>query len=87
MHLDLIDDEARALLNVLIEVIENSRYPMSPSIRVLQAILSTVRHPQRAAIGTGGPAASLYDTATSRSPEPQQRNPGQAPRQRHRPRR
>jgi hypothetical protein len=40
MHLDLTDDEARALLNVLIEVIENSRYPMSPGIRVLQAILA-----------------------------------------------
>src|SRR6516162_11383974 len=40
MHLDLTDDEARALLNVLIEVIENDRYPMSPSIRALQAILA-----------------------------------------------
>jgi hypothetical protein len=36
--LDLTDEETRALLNVLIEVIENDRYPMSPRIRVFQAI-------------------------------------------------
>jgi|SRR6516164_4509402 hypothetical protein len=39
MHLDLTDDEARALLNLLIDVIEADRYPMSPRIRLLQEIL------------------------------------------------
>ena len=39
MILDLSDEEARALLNVLIEIIENDRYPMSPRVRLLQAIL------------------------------------------------
>jgi len=38
MILDLSDEEARALLNVLIEVIENDRYPMSPRIRLLRDI-------------------------------------------------
>ena len=39
MILDLSDEEARALLNVLIDTIEADRYPMSPRIRALQAIL------------------------------------------------
>ena len=39
MILDLSDEEARALLNVLIDTIEADRYPMSPRIRLLQAIL------------------------------------------------
>jgi hypothetical protein len=39
MILDLSDEETLALLNVLIEVIEADRYPMSPRIRLLQEIL------------------------------------------------
>ena len=38
MRLDLTDDETRALLNVLVEVIEAGRYPNSPRIRVLRDI-------------------------------------------------
>jgi hypothetical protein len=38
MHLDLTDEETRALLNLLIDTIEADRYPMSPRIRVLQEI-------------------------------------------------
>jgi hypothetical protein len=86
MRLDLTDDEARALLNVLIEVIENSRYPMSPSIRVLQAILS------KCGTLSGLPselAARLRRYTTppppARRPSPEERNPGRAPRQGRRP--
>ena len=37
MHLDLSDEETLALLNLLIDTIENDRYPNSPRIRLLQA--------------------------------------------------
>ena len=40
MQLELIAEETRALLNLLIEVIENDRYPNSPRIRALQEILA-----------------------------------------------
>ena len=39
MNLDLDDDEARALLNLLIDAIEGDRYPLSPLIRTLKEIL------------------------------------------------
>ena len=38
MQLELIAEETRALLHLLIEVIENDRYPMSPRIRLLRDI-------------------------------------------------
>jgi len=40
MHLDLDDEEARALLTLLIDAVESDRYPMSPRIRALRAILT-----------------------------------------------
>ena len=40
MTLDLTDEETLALLNLLVETIEADRYPYSPRIRVLQAILA-----------------------------------------------
>jgi hypothetical protein len=40
MHLDLTDEETRTLLNLLVKTIEADRYPMSPRIRLLQAILA-----------------------------------------------
>ena len=39
MQLDLDDEETRALLNLLTEAIEGDRYPLSPRIRILRAIL------------------------------------------------
>jgi hypothetical protein len=39
MILDLTDEETRALLNLLTEVIEADRYPNSPRIRLLREIL------------------------------------------------
>ena len=40
MQLDLDDVEARARLNLLVEAIENDRYPLSPRIRLLGQILA-----------------------------------------------
>jgi hypothetical protein len=39
MRLDLTDEETFALLNLLVDTIEADRYPMSPRIRLLRAIV------------------------------------------------
>ena len=41
--LDLSDDEAAALTHQLHGIVENDRYPLSPRIRTLRAILSKLR--------------------------------------------
>jgi hypothetical protein len=43
MHLDLSDDEAAALTKEHHEIVENDRYPFSPRIRTLRAILGKLR--------------------------------------------
>jgi hypothetical protein len=43
MRLDLSDDEASALTRELHEIVENDRYPFSPRIRTLRAILGKLR--------------------------------------------
>jgi hypothetical protein len=43
MHLDLTDDEAAALTQELHDIVENDRYPFSPRIRTLGAILAKLR--------------------------------------------
>jgi hypothetical protein len=40
MQLDLTDAETLALLNLLTETIEADRYPLSPRIQTLRAILA-----------------------------------------------
>jgi hypothetical protein len=42
-HLDLSDDEAGALAQELHAIVENDRYPLSPRIRTLRAILAKLR--------------------------------------------
>ena len=42
-HLDLTDDEAAALAQELNDIVENDRYPFSPRIRTLRAILAKLR--------------------------------------------
>ena len=42
-HLDLTDDEAAALTQELHEIVENDRYPFSPRIQTLRAILAKLR--------------------------------------------
>jgi hypothetical protein len=42
-HLDLADDEAAALTQELHDIVENDRYPFSPRIRTLRAILVKLR--------------------------------------------
>jgi hypothetical protein len=43
MHLDLSDDEAAALTQELHDIVETDRYPFSPRIRTLRAILAKLR--------------------------------------------
>jgi hypothetical protein len=42
-HLDLTDDEAAALTQELHDIVENDRYPFSPRVRALTAILAKLR--------------------------------------------
>jgi hypothetical protein len=42
-NLDLSDDEAAALTKELHDIVENDRYPFSPRIRTLRAILAKLR--------------------------------------------
>ena len=42
-HLDLSDDEAAALTQELHGIVPNDRYPFSPRIRTLRAILAKLR--------------------------------------------
>jgi hypothetical protein len=43
MNLDLSDQETAALTKELHEIVENDRYPFSPRIRTLRAILAKLR--------------------------------------------
>ena len=42
-HLDLSDDEAAGLTQELHDIVENDRYPFSPRIRTLRAVLNKPR--------------------------------------------
>jgi hypothetical protein len=42
-HLDLDDEEATALVALLTRTISDDRYPLSPRVRTLKAILAKVR--------------------------------------------
>jgi hypothetical protein len=43
MHLDLSDEDAAALTQELHDIAESDRYPVSPRIRTLRAILVKLR--------------------------------------------
>jgi hypothetical protein len=43
MHLDLIDEEATALIKELADISGNDRYPFTPRIQTLRAILAKLR--------------------------------------------
>jgi len=43
MHLDLSDEEADALAQELHDIVECDRYPLSPRIQALRAILGKLR--------------------------------------------
>jgi hypothetical protein len=45
-HLDLTDEEAAALTQELHDIVENDRYPFSPRIRTLRAILAKLPPPK-----------------------------------------
>jgi len=42
-HLDLSDEEAAALVALLTRTITDDRYPLSPRVRTLKAILAKLR--------------------------------------------
>ena len=86
MRLDLTDEETFALLNVLIEVIDADRYPMSSRIRLLREILVKCGE-------AGGLPPELAQKLRHHAPPPArrptagERDPNRAPRQGRRPRR
>ena len=87
VRLDLTDEETFALLNLLVDAIEADRYPMSPRIRLLRAIVRKLGE-----IGPVSPelAARLRRYAPpppARRPTPAERDLNRAPRQGARPRR
>jgi hypothetical protein len=43
MHLDLSDDETAALIREFHDIIESDKFPFSPRIRTLRAILGKLR--------------------------------------------
>jgi hypothetical protein len=43
MNLDLSEDEAAALVTILTRTIADDRYPLSPRVRALRAILAKLR--------------------------------------------
>jgi hypothetical protein len=43
MTLDLAEEEAAALTQELHDIVESDRYPFSPRIRTLRAVLATLR--------------------------------------------
>jgi len=43
MQLDLTDDETTALTRLLTNTIDADRYPLSPRIQILKAILGKIR--------------------------------------------
>jgi hypothetical protein len=43
MNLDLTDEETTALVRLLRDAIDGDRYPLSPRIRTLKAILAKLR--------------------------------------------
>ena len=72
MHLDLTDEEALALRNLLTQTIENGRYPLSPRIQTLHGIV--------AKFGPIAPAPPPPATP----PTPKERDPSRRPRGRSR---
>ena len=59
MNLDLSDEETAALTQELHDIVENDRYPFSPRIRTLRAILAKLRpEPVRALAAAEGVRAT-----------------------------
>jgi hypothetical protein len=60
MNLDLSDEEKRALADLLKRTIADDRYPLSPRIRTLEAILAKIE-PQSTVTAAPFPAAKPGD--------------------------
>jgi hypothetical protein len=57
MHLDLSDEEEAALTQELHYIVESDRYPLSPRIRTLRAILAKLR---RGPVRAPSPPPKVY---------------------------
>jgi hypothetical protein len=68
MHLDLSDGEAAALIRELQDIVESDRYPFSPRIRTLRAILGKLR-PQPAREPLPPPPRHYEPPSKGRQPE------------------
>jgi hypothetical protein len=82
MQLELTDEETRALLNLLIDVIEADRYPNSPRIRLLQAILAKCGDVGGLPPELAARVRRYAPPPPARRPTPEERDPGRGPRQR-----
>ena len=87
MILDLTDEETRALLNLLVEALDADRYPLSPRVRVLRAIIAKF-----GAVGGLSPDLERKlrrhaPPSPARLPTLEERDPARSPRQGRRPRR
>jgi hypothetical protein len=69
MNLDLSDKEAAGLAQELHEIVENDRYPFSPRIRTLRAILAKLR-PEPVREGLSLAQASIPKGSTQPLPPP-----------------
>jgi hypothetical protein len=69
MHLDLSDEETAALTQELHNIVENDRYPFSPRIRTLRAILAKLR-PEPVREGLSFAQASIPKGSTRPLPPP-----------------
>ena len=69
MHLDLSDEETAALTQELHDIVENDRYPFSPRIRTLRAILAKLR-PEPVREGLSFAQASISEGSTQPLPPP-----------------
>jgi hypothetical protein len=79
MNLDLSDEEAKALAAELDGIVRNDRYPLSPRIQLLKAILGKLRpEPVREPLpGTG--CHAFRDLARSGGLFADNRTPGATP--------
>ena len=87
MQLDLTDEETFALLNLLVDTIEADRYPMSPRIRLLRAIVRKFGEVGGLSSDLAQKLRRYAQPPPARRPTPEERDRNRAPRQGRRPRR
>ena len=81
MQLDLTDEEAAALLSLLIRAIDDDRYPLSPRIRLLQALLGKFGELGGLPTELAARVRRYAPPPPARLPTPEERDPARRPRQ------